>query len=123
MRIAISGVGTSVGIGIIKSIRKDSEEHFILGIDNVKSAQSFMVDKFECMEEVEYLENCDHIIKLINLHKIDVLLISSEYEISWFSKNKEPLTKLGQDEITKLARVGLAADFIKAKIRENEKKK
>ena len=28
-----------------------------------------------------------------------------------------------QDEITRLARVGLAADFIKAKIRENEKKK
>jgi len=89
MRIAISGVGTSVGIGIIKSIRKDSEEHFILGIDNVKSAQSFMVNKFEFMGKVEFLENCDHIINLINLYTIDVLLISSEYEISWFSKNKE----------------------------------
>ena len=41
----------------------------------------------------------------------------------WFSKNKEPLTKLSQEEITRLARVGLAADFIKAKMRENEKKK
>ena len=51
-------------------------------------------------------------------------LSKNEIEIlKWFSKNKEPLTKLGQDEITKLARVGLAANFIKAKIQENEKKK
>ena len=40
-----------------------------------------------------------------------------------FSKNQEPLTKLSQDEITKLARVGLASEFIKSKIRENEEKK
>tara|TARA_B100000902_G_scaffold251319_1_gene237819 strand:- start:22 stop:258 length:237 start_codon:yes stop_codon:yes gene_type:complete len=52
-------------------------------------------------------------------------LSKNEIEIlKWFSKNQKPLTKLGQDDITKLARVGLAADFIKAKIREkNEEKK
>jgi len=52
-------------------------------------------------------------------------LSKNEIEIlKWFSKNQEPLTKLGQDDITRLARVGLAADFIKAKMREkNEEKK
>ena len=51
-------------------------------------------------------------------------LSKNELEIlKWFSKNQEPLTKLSQDEITRLARVGLAADFIKSKIRENEAKK
>ena len=51
-------------------------------------------------------------------------LSKNEIEIlKWFSKNQEPLTKLSQDEITRLARVGLAADFIKSKIRENEAKK
>ena len=52
-------------------------------------------------------------------------LSKNELEIlKWFSKNQEPLTKLSQDEITKMARVGLASDFIKAKIREkNEEKK
>ena len=52
-------------------------------------------------------------------------LSKNEVEIlKWFSKNQEPLTKLSQDEITKLARVGLAADFIKKKIREkNEEEK
>ena len=40
--------------------------------------------------------------------------------LKWFSKNQEPLTKLSQDEITKLARVGLAADFIKAKMRQKK---
>ena len=89
MRLAISGVGTSVGIGLIKSIRKDREDHFILGIDNIESAQKFMVDKFEYMKKVEILKDCNHIISLINSYKIDVLLISSEYEISWFSKYKE----------------------------------
>lgn len=89
MRIAISGVGTSVGIGILKSIRKDYKNHFILGIDNVKSAQTFMVDKFEYMGKVEKLKNCNQIINLIDIYKIDVLLISSEYEILWFSENKE----------------------------------
>ena len=52
-------------------------------------------------------------------------LSKNELEIlKWFSKNQEPLTKLSQDEITKLERVGLAADFIKKKIREkNEEEK
>ena len=52
-------------------------------------------------------------------------LSKNELEIlKWFSKNQEPLTKLSQDEITKLARVCLAADFIKKKIREkNEEEK
>ena len=52
-------------------------------------------------------------------------LSKNELEIlKWFSKNQEPLTKLSQNEITKLARVGLAADFIKKKIREkNEEEK
>ena len=50
-------------------------------------------------------------------------LSKNELEIlKWFSKNQEPLTKLSQDEITKLARVGLASEFIKSKIRENEEK-
>ena len=51
-------------------------------------------------------------------------LSKNEVEIlKWFSKNQEPLTKLSQDEVTRLARVGLAANFIKSKIRENEEKK
>ena len=51
-------------------------------------------------------------------------LSKNEIEIlKWFSKNQEPLTKLSQNDITRLARVGLAAEFIKAKVRENEKKK
>ena len=51
-------------------------------------------------------------------------LSKNEIEIlKWFSKNQEPLTKLNQDDITRLARVSLAAEFIKAKVRENEKKK
>ena len=47
-----------------------------------------MVDKFEYMKK-EILKDCNHIISLINSYKIDVLLISSEYEISWFSKYKD----------------------------------
>ncbi len=51
-------------------------------------------------------------------------LSKNELEIlKWFSKNQEPLTKLSQDEISKLARVALAADFIKKKIRENNEEK
>ena len=51
-------------------------------------------------------------------------LSKNEVELlKWFSKNKEPLTKLSQDEITKLARVGLAAGFIKKKIREKDEEK
>ena len=88
MRIAISGVGTSVGLGVIKSIKRDKQKHFILGIDNMHSAHSFMVDMFEYMPKVEVLKSCDHIIKLINSYEIDVVLISSEYEIEWFALNK-----------------------------------
>ncbi len=87
-RIAISGIGTSVGLGIIKSIRSDSLDHFILGIDNQLTAHSYMVDKFEYIEKVENLKNNERIVKLLNEFKINVLLIASEYEIEWFALNK-----------------------------------
>ena len=60
--------------------------------------------------------------KLLKRFESDPYSLSkNEIEIlKWFSKNQEPLTKLSQDEITKMARVGLAADFIKAKIREKK---
>ena len=64
--------------------------------------------------------------KLSKRFEIDPYSLSkNEVEIlKWFSKNQEPLTKLSQDKITRLARVGLAADFIKSKIRKkNETKK
>ena len=51
-------------------------------------------------------------------------LSKNEVEIlKWFSKNQGPLAKLSQDDITRLARVGLAADFIKAKIHEKNEEK
>ncbi len=51
-------------------------------------------------------------------------LSKNEIEIlKWFSKNQGPLAKLSQDDITRLARVGLAADFIKAKIQEKNEEK
>ena len=68
-----------------------------------------MVDKFEYMNKVEILENCDHIIKLINSYKIEVLLISSEYEIGWFSKYKEFIelkTKASISRTTEMDRLG-----------------
>ena len=78
------------------------------------------------MYETDNLKTFDGVIsKLSKQFESDPYSLSKhEIEIlKWFSKNKEPLKKLGHDEITKLARVGLAADFIKAKIKENEKKK
>ena len=98
-KIAISGIGTSVGLGIIKSIRSDCLDHFILGIDNQLTAHSYMVDKFEYMEKVENLKNNERIVNLLNKFKIDVLLIASEYEIQWFSLNKIDIEKKSNTKI------------------------
>ena len=43
-----------------------------------------MVDRFEFMDKVENLKNNEKIINILNEFKIDVLLIASEFEISWF---------------------------------------
>ena len=98
-RIAISGIGTSVGIGIIKSIRIDSLDHFILGIDNQLTAHSYMVDKFEYLEKVENLKKNDRVINLLNEFKINVLLIASEYEIEWYSLNKTDIERKSNAKI------------------------
>ena len=98
-RIAISGIGTSVGLGIIKSIRSDSLDHFILGIDNQLTAHSYMTDKFEYMEKVENLKNNQIIINLLNQFKINVLLIASEYEIEWFALNKIDIERKSNTKI------------------------
>ena len=98
-RIAISGIGTSVGLGIIKSIRSDCLDHFILGIDNQLTAHSYMVDKFEYIEKVENLKNNEGIVNLLNEFKINVLLIASEYEIEWFSLNKIDIERKSNTKI------------------------
>ena len=91
MRIGISGIGTSVGLGILKSIRNYSKDLFVVGIDNRITAHSYMVDKFTLMAKVEKLNSRSQIIKIIKENKIQVLLIASEYEIDWYAYFKNEI--------------------------------
>ena len=89
--IGISGIGTSVGLGILKSIRDYSPNYSVIGIDNQVSAHSFMVNKFIHMDKVENQTSRDHIIKIINDNKIRVVLIASEYEIEWYATHQKEI--------------------------------
>ena len=63
MNIAISGIGTSVGLGILKSLRQSPKAIKIIAIDNRKSAHSYMADKYIYMDKVENLQSNQPVIK------------------------------------------------------------
>tara|TARA_Y100001968_G_C19419850_1_gene751146 strand:- start:521 stop:1537 length:1017 start_codon:yes stop_codon:yes gene_type:complete len=88
MNIGISGIGTSVGLGILKSIRSYSSSIKVIAIDNRFSAHSHMADNFFHLPKVENLQSYCQILDILNKNEIDVLLIASEYELEWFSNNK-----------------------------------
>ena len=99
MRIGISGIGTSVGLGILKSIRSYSKNIFVVGIDNRITAHSYMVNKFMLMDKVEKLNSRSQIIKIIKENQIKVLLIASEYEIDWYALYRKEIEEKTQVKI------------------------
>ncbi len=108
MRVLISGIGTSVGLGILKSLRQDPLITFIAGCDNRLSAHSYMVDDFIIVPKVEEIASPDIFIDIINKLELNVVFTASEYETAWFSDYKNEIEDKSSAKV-----IACKSEFIK----------
>lgn len=88
-RVLVTGAGSGVGQGIIKSLRKSDLPIKIIGSDISKmNAGLYRTDESILLPKVEDEGALDLIIQKLNCLKINLVLIGSEFDVIFFSVNK-----------------------------------
>jgi carbamoyl-phosphate synthase large subunit len=92
--VMVTGVGSNIGQGIIKSIRMSGIDTRIIGTDmNPLSAGLFRCDEGYVIPPVDSEDCLKKIIELCNKKSIDMILIGSDPEVAFFSSNKTTIEK------------------------------
>ena len=94
IKILVTGVGGGVGQSIMKALRISKLPIKIIAADiNPLNAGLYRSDKAIIVPRVENKNALSWYIKNLNKHKIDILMVGSEYDLLFFSKNKEIIEK------------------------------
>jgi len=99
IRILVTGVGSLLGQGILKSINDSSLDYSVTGTDYFPSAVGlYWVDKGYLLPdilkpEINEEEWINALIKVINEEKIDIVLPGLDFEIPIMSRNKTTFEK------------------------------
>lgn len=88
-RVLVTGAGSGVGQGIVKSLRVSELPVTIIGADIASmNAALYRTDEAVIIPRVERVDALEAIVSLLQLHKVDVVMIGSEFDLEFFSKNK-----------------------------------
>lgn len=91
-RVLITGAGSGVGQGIIKSLRiSELPITLISGDVSTMNAGLYRTDEAIIIPRVEESGSLDKIINILNSNKIDVVMIGSEFDLIFFSQNKSKI--------------------------------
>ena len=99
IRILVTGVGSLLGQGILKSINDSSLDYSVTGTDYFPSAVGlYWVDKGHLLPdilkpEVAEEEWIEALIQVINQEKIDIVLPGLDFEIPILARNKSTIEK------------------------------
>jgi len=88
-RVLVTGAGSGVGQGIVKALRKSSLPLTIISADIAPmNAALYIADEALIIPRVESPEAFDRVVAILLENRIDVVMIGSEFDLEFFSKNK-----------------------------------
>ena len=94
LNVLVTGAGNGVGQSIIKSLKISKFKPNIIAADiNVFSSGLYVCDKSLIIPKVEEKNSKTKLIKILKDNDIDILFVGSEFEIDFFSKNKDYFEK------------------------------
>jgi len=105
IKILVTGVGSLIGQGIVKSLNNSCLKYRIIGTDYFASAVGlYWVDKGYLLPDilnpkVDETEWIDALIKIIKTEKIDIILPGLDFEIPILARNKSVIEKLTSTSI------------------------
>jgi carbamoyl-phosphate synthase large subunit len=89
-RVLVTGAGSGVGQGIVKALRISGLPVTVIAADIAPmNAALYRADEAVIIPRVEQPEALAVIIDLLKWHRIDVVMIGSEFDLEFFSINKE----------------------------------
>jgi carbamoyl-phosphate synthase large subunit len=88
-RVMVTGAGSGVGQGIVKALRVSSLPVTVVAADIAPmNAALYRADEAVLIPRVELPNALTEILDLLEQHKIDVIMVGSEFDLSFFSANK-----------------------------------
>lgn len=89
-RVLVTGAGSGVGQGIVKALRISGLPLTIVSGDiAVMNAALYRTDEAMLLPKVESPGALETILELLPKHRIDVVMIGSEFDLSFFSEHRE----------------------------------
>jgi carbamoyl-phosphate synthase large subunit len=90
IRVLVTGAGSGVGQGIVKALRASSLPICIISADvSPLNAALFRSDEGIIIPKVESDGALKQVILLLKQHRIDVVMVGSEFDLEFFAKYKE----------------------------------
>jgi len=89
LRVLVTGAGSGVGQGIVKSLRNSRVEVTIISADIVPlNASLYRADEAVFIPKVESHGALSIMTRIIKENKIDIVMVGSEFDLCFFAENK-----------------------------------
>lgn len=88
-RVMVTGAGSGVGQGIVKALRISELPVTVVAADIAPmNAALYRADEGVIIPRVEQIDALERMIEVLLQHRVDVVMIGSEFDLEFFSLNK-----------------------------------